>query len=35
MINFYIIQIKLKKMTINDVPKLWQKKVEEKLKAFE
>jgi hypothetical protein len=35
MINFYIIQIKLKKMTINDVPKLWRKKVEEKIKAFE
>lgn len=34
MINFYIIQIKLKKMTINDVPKLWRKKVEEKIKAF-
>ena len=32
MINFYVIKIRdLKTMTIEDVPKLWRKKVKEKL----
>lgn len=32
MVNFYVIQIRdLKTMTIDDVPKLWRKKVEAKL----
>ncbi len=31
MVDFYVIRIKLKKMTIDDVPKLWRKKVKEKL----
>ncbi len=32
MINFYVIQIRdLKTMTIDDVPKLWRKKVKAKL----
>lgn len=32
MVNFYVIQIRdLKIMTIDDVPKLWRKKVKEKL----
>ena len=32
MINFYVIQIRdLKTMTIEDVTKLWRKKVKEKL----
>nr|DAY56760.1 MAG TPA: late-transcription coactivator [Caudoviricetes sp.] len=32
MVNFYVIQIRdLKTMTIEDVPKLWRKKVKEKL----
>lgn len=35
MVDFYVIRIKLKKMTIDDVPKIWRSKVEEKLKAFE
>lgn len=36
MVNFYVIQIRdLKTMTIDDVPKLWKKKVEEKLKESE
>ena len=35
MINFYVIQIRdLKTMTIEDVPKLWRKKVKEKLKKY-
>ena len=33
MVNFYVIQIRdLKTMTIDDVPKLWRKKVKEKNK---
>ena len=33
MVNFYVIQIRdLKTMTIADVPILWRKKVEAKLK---
>lgn len=35
MVDFYVIRIKLKKMTVDDVPKIWRSKVEEKLKAFE
>lgn len=32
MVNFYVIQIRdLKTMTIDDVQKLWRKKVKEKL----
>ena len=32
MVNFYVIQIRdLKTITIDDVPKLWRKKVKEKL----
>lgn len=30
-VKFYVLQIKMKKMTIDDVPKLWRKKVKEKL----
>lgn len=31
MIRFYVMQIKLKKITIDDVPKKYQDKVKEKL----
>jgi len=31
MVNFYVLQIKLKKITIDDVPKKWQEKVKKAL----
>lgn len=32
MVNFYIDQIKRNMMNIDEVPKLWKKKVEEQMK---
>ena len=31
MVNFYVREIELGRITIEDVPRLWRKKVEEKL----
>lgn len=33
MIKFYITQIRLKKITIDDVPKKWQSKVKKELES--
>lgn len=30
-VKFYVLQIKMKKMTIDDVPAKWRKQVEEEL----
>ena len=27
MVNFYVLQIEMEKMTVEDVPKLWREKV--------
>lgn len=35
-VKFYVLQIKMKKMTLDDVPAKWRKQVEEELeKDFE
>lgn len=31
-VKFYVLQIKMKKMTLDDVPAKWRKQVEEELK---
>lgn len=30
-VKFYVLQIKMKKMTLDDVPKKWKKQVKEEL----